>query len=242
LAAPRRLCVSLGSERECRYAGLVGPSRALTGWLRADRPGAHHANHGVHGVVIASTLLILPIGLAAVTSMIVHGERLPMPFSLWVAVTALTATTALTRWAAYRKLLGARFLDWLLGSLATASLAHVVLVANLTAILGRPATWQRTDKFRRPRRGLRALAAARTETILSACFLATGALGIGLAPQGGLTAMLAIGLILRGVQYATAPVLTLIADRAAAIKVNPHLNTAPSLAAAWSPEPAADTA
>src|SRR5664279_1227727 len=26
-------------QRECRYAGLVGPSRSLTGWLRADRPG-----------------------------------------------------------------------------------------------------------------------------------------------------------------------------------------------------------
>lgn len=34
-ASERRLCVSLGLERECRYARLVGPSRALTGWLRA---------------------------------------------------------------------------------------------------------------------------------------------------------------------------------------------------------------
>src|SRR5450432_3626077 len=31
--------IPLGLERECRYARLVGPSRALTGWLRADRPG-----------------------------------------------------------------------------------------------------------------------------------------------------------------------------------------------------------
>jgi hypothetical protein len=190
---------------------LPGRWRQASALTRAQR--VHHATHGLYGITTGLSLLALPLGALTAASMIEHGERLPMPFPLWLAVTLLLVAGTAIRWVSYRDLLGARARDWLVAMLATAALAHVVLVANLAAMLGRPARWQRTDKFRRVGRGLGALAETRTESLLALACLSTSALILTLHAARGLIAMLAVGFALRGLQYGAAPLITLIAER-----------------------------
>jgi cellulose synthase/poly-beta-1,6-N-acetylglucosamine synthase-like glycosyltransferase len=191
---------------------LPRPWRQASALTRAQR--VHHATHGLYGITTGLSLLALPLGALTAASMIEHHERLALPFPLWLAVTLLLVAGTAIRWITYRTLLGARPRDWLAAMLATAALAHVVLVANLTAMLGRPVPWQRTDKFRRPGRGLGALAETRTENLLALTCLTTSALILTLHAAHGLIAMLAVGFALRGLQYGAAPLVTLIAEYA----------------------------
>lgn len=176
---------------------------------RAQR--IHHATHGLYGIATGLSLLALPLAFATAASMITHSERVPVPQPLWLAVTLLLVSDIAIRWITYRKLLHARFSEWIGGMLATAALAHVVMIANLTAMIGRAVPWQRTDKFRRRGRGLTALSAARQETILAAVCLLLGSVTVALVPAG-IAGMLGIGILLRGAQYLAAPILTLIAE------------------------------
>lgn len=106
----------------------------------------HHATHGLQQIVSGIGLLMLPYAGVVAGSMLIHGERLPVPFPLWITVTVLLVAGLAIRWTTYRELLGARVQDCLLAALAMAALAHVVMVASLTALLRRPVPWQRTSK------------------------------------------------------------------------------------------------
>ncbi len=189
---------------------LPGRWREPSSLTRAQR--VHHATHGLYGVITGLSLFALPLGALAAASMVAHGERPPVPFPLWLAATLLLVSGTAMRWISYRDLLDARARDWLASLLATAALAHVVLIANLTAMLGRPTPWQRTDKFRRRSRGLGALAESRAETLLAIGCLTVAGLIVLLGAGHGLTALLAVGFAIRGLQYAAAPMVTLIAE------------------------------
>src|SRR5260370_745332 len=86
------------------------------------------------------------------------------------------------------------------------SLTHVITMASLRALIRRPARWQRPDKFRPRRSGLRVLACASSETILGLAGLLAA---VGLAAfnrSGGIATALAIGLAVQAITYLTAPV------------------------------------
>jgi len=211
--------------RKQRFRWTYGPVSELARHFRLYLPGrwrqpsaltraqrVHHATHGLYGVTTGLSLLALPLGALTAASMIEHKERLKLPFPLWIAATLLLVAGTAMRWITYRTLLGARPRDWLASVLATNALSHVVLIANLTAMLGRSVPWQRTDKFRRAGRGIGALAETRTESLLALTCLTTGALIVAVHAAHGLTAMLAVGFTLRGMQYGAAPLVTLVAE------------------------------
>jgi hypothetical protein len=147
--------------------------------------------------------------------MVAHHERVPMPAELWAAATCLLAGNLLLRWLTYRRVLRATVRQALGGILAFAALTHVITTASLRALLHRPARWQRTSKFRPPRRGLRVLTGASTETVLGLAGLAAAAALLTYSPSGIATA-LAIGLAVQAATYLTAPLVALAADRSLA--------------------------
>ena len=98
--------------------------------------------------------------------MAVHGEVVPLPFPLWLAVTVLVGSTHLLRWLVNRVRLGAGVGETLDAWLATAALAHVVVVANLSALVGHRVAWKRTNKFRPARHKARGLAGARSSLLV----------------------------------------------------------------------------
>jgi hypothetical protein len=138
-----------------------------------------------------------------------------MPAELWAAATCLLAGNLALRWLTYRRAVRASARQALGGILAFAALTHVITTASLRALIRRPARWQRTSKFRPPRRGLRALTSASSETVLGAAGLAATA-ALAAYAHGGIATALAIGLAVQAATYLTAPLVALAADRSLA--------------------------
>ncbi len=186
---------------------LATPS-ALTGTQKL-----HHANHGLDVMSIGLRALCFPLAAAAAASMVAHHERVAMPAELWVAATCLLAGNLLLRWLTYWRVVRASTRQALGGILAFAALTHVITMASLRALIGRPVRWQRTDKFRPRRRGIQALAHARSETVLGLAGLFAAAALAAVNRSGGIATALAIGLAVQAITYLTAPLVALAADR-----------------------------
>src|SRR5215470_4677029 len=199
-----------------RHWRLFVPGRLGTPSALTTGQKLHHANHGLDVMSIGLRALCFPLAAAAAASMVAHHERIAMPAELWIAATCLLAGSLLLRWLVYRRVVQATTRQGLGGILAFASLTHVITMASLRALVRRPAPWQRTDKFRPRRTGLRALTHASSETILGLAGLLAAAGLAAAGRSGGITIALAIGLAVQAVTYLTAPVVALAADRSLA--------------------------
>jgi hypothetical protein len=144
--------------------------------------------------------------------MLAHHERVPMPVELWAAATCVLAASLIMRWLVYQRVVRATAGQALGGVVAFAALTHVITMASLRALARRPARWQRTDKFRQRRRGLQALACARSETILGVTGLLAGT-ALAVFSGGGIVTALAVGLAVQGLTYLAAPLVAIAADR-----------------------------
>jgi Glycosyltransferase like family 2 len=195
-----------------RHWRLFLPGPLATGSALSGQQKLHHANHGLDVVCIGLRALCFPLAAAAAASMVAHHERIPMPFELWVTSTCLLAGSLLLRWLIYRRAVRATARQALGGILAFAALTHIITTASLRALARRPAHWQRTDKFRQRKRGLRVLTHARSETVLGLTGLLAAILLVAFG-SGGIATALAIGLAVQAVTYLTAPAVTIAADR-----------------------------
>jgi hypothetical protein len=215
--------------RRQRYRWTFGPVQEFQRHWRLFLPGRlatpsaltrgqklHHGNHGLDVASIGLRALCFPLAAAAAASMITHHERVPMPAELWIAATCLLAGNLLLRWLVYRRVVRATTRQALGGILAFAALTHVITMASLRALIRRPVRWQRTDKFRPRRRGLRVLSCARSETVLGLAGLLAAAGLLALNRSGGIVGALAIGLAVQAITYLTAPLVALAADRSLA--------------------------
>jgi len=199
-----------------RHWRLFLPGRLATPSALTGQQKLHHANHGLDVMSIGLRALCFPLAAAAAASMVAHHERVTMPAELWIAATCLLAGNLVLRWLIYRRIVRATTRQALGGILAFAALSHVITTASLRALIRRPARWQRTDKFRPRRRGIRTLTSAGSETILGlAGILAAAALTV-YGRSGGIATALAIGLAVQAITYLTAPIVTLAADRSLA--------------------------
>ncbi len=217
---------SFAGYKQQRFRWTYGPVQELRHhvrlylprrWRQPSRLGAaqrlHHATHGLHGVGVGVGLAALPLAVGVIASMAVQDELLPLPFPLWLAVTVLLGSTYLLRWLVYRVVLGAGIRDTLAAWVASAGLAHVIVVANLWAVLGRNVPWRRTDKFRPSRQRVGALGAARTELFAGLCCLGVAGVAFAVLAQSGLATILAVGVALQGLMYLAAPAMALLGER-----------------------------
>jgi hypothetical protein len=236
--------------RRQRYRWTYGPVQEFKRHWRLFLPGRlampsaltrqqklHHANHGLDVMSIGLRALCFPLTAAAAASMAAHHERVAMPAELWAASTSVLASSLLLRWLIYRRVVRATVRQALGGILAFASLTHVITMASLRALAGRPAHWQRTDKFRPRRRGLRVLTHASSETVLGLAGLLTAAALIAFTRGGGISTALAIGLAVQAITYLTAPLVTFAADRSLA-RATANLLDIPAVAIATGIRPA----
>ena len=201
-----------------RHWRLFLPGRLATPSALTGPQKLHHANHGLDVMSIGLRALCFPLATVAAASMVAHHERVTMPAELWVASTCLLAGNLIFRWLIYRRVVRATARQALGGILAFAALTHVITMASLRALIRRPAWWQRTDKFRSRRRGLRVLTCAGSETVLGLAGL------LAANPSGGIATALAIGLAVQAITYLTAPVVALAADRSLARAVGDLLD------------------
>ncbi|HSH58099.1 MAG TPA: glycosyltransferase [Acidimicrobiales bacterium] len=217
---------SFAGYKQQRFRWTYGPVQELKHHVRLYLPGRwrrpscltsaqrlHHVTHGLHGTGVGVGIIAIP--LAFRRDRLHGGPRRggPPAVSLWLAATVLLSSIYLLRWSVYRVLLGARFGETLGAWLASASLTHVIVVANLWALAGRHVPWKRTDKFRPSARRAGALGTARTELIVGLSCLGVAALAVALLPKSGMATMLAVGIVLQGLMYLAAPVMALLAER-----------------------------
>jgi cellulose synthase/poly-beta-1,6-N-acetylglucosamine synthase-like glycosyltransferase len=209
-----------------RFRWTYGPIQELRHHVRLFRPGprrsasalgrrqrVHHANHGLDVAMIGLRLLVVPLGAAALVSMLWHHEIVRMPLPLWIAATVVLISSVWMRWLVFRHGVGVTLRRALGGVLAYLALTHIITVASLTALSGKRAPWQRTDKFKPVARRHAALAATVTETILAIGCLLAAAVAIVAMPHGGIALALALGLAWQGLLYAAAPVVAAVAER-----------------------------
>jgi cellulose synthase/poly-beta-1,6-N-acetylglucosamine synthase-like glycosyltransferase len=231
---------TFGGYRRQRYRWTVGPVQEFFHHWRlflprpSGTPSAltgqqklHHANHGLDVAGIGLRALCFPLAGLAAVSMLAHGEHIPMPAELWAAATCLLAGTVSMRWLTYQRIVRATARQALGGILAFAALTHVITIASLHALARRPAHWQRTDKFRQRRQGLRAIGHASAETTLGLAGLAAGT-ALAVSSAGGIATALALGLAVQAVSYLAAPVVAIAADRSLRHAAHQHRAASPA--------------
>jgi cellulose synthase/poly-beta-1,6-N-acetylglucosamine synthase-like glycosyltransferase len=196
-----------------RHWRLFLPGRLAQRSKLSARQKLHHFVHGFDRLVVGLSALLVPLGAAAVFSMIAHHEVVRVPFALWLSATVMLASSILLRIATYRRVVGASLPDAAMGLFATWSLSYIVQWASLLAVLRVPAAWRRTAKHRSLRQS-RLSIAKMPETGLALLLLVAAALGVTLLPHAGLVLMLAIGATMRAAAYLAAPGLALLANGA----------------------------
>jgi cellulose synthase/poly-beta-1,6-N-acetylglucosamine synthase-like glycosyltransferase len=172
-----------------------------------------HLNHGLDRLNVGFQLLVLPIGAAAVGSMIWHHEVVPVPSALWLVSTVTLFGGWVMWWLPYRVLLRARIPDVLGAFVASKALVHTITMSAAKSVFTSRIPWLRTNKFPALPLGLGALADARTELLLSFVLISAALSAMLLLPHPGLLLLLAIGGFYQGLNYLAAPAMALLAER-----------------------------
>jgi hypothetical protein len=186
----------------CRFGGKPA-------FTREQR--VHHANHGLDVAMVGLRFLSWPLALVAAASLLVHHERVAIPFDLWVAATALLLSGVVIRWLQYCRVTGASVREALGAVVAYQALSHAIAIASLRAVFGLSASWHRTEKFAKSRHRRRAFATTKVETTLAAVLIGA-AVALITWQRGGLATMLAIGFAVTGLGYACTLFVALIAE------------------------------
>jgi cellulose synthase/poly-beta-1,6-N-acetylglucosamine synthase-like glycosyltransferase len=172
-----------------------------------------HSNHGLSRALPVFNLALLPLSLLALASIIWHGEHLPVPAPLWIASLVLTVTSLAQRWCIYTRVLGASAREALSGIVGGFAVGHVISLASLAAMLGRPAVWTRTAKFRASRQVRSALRVVAQEIVLGAVMLVAAVVAGVLMPQAGARVLLVSGLLGQAFGFLCAPAMVLRSER-----------------------------
>jgi hypothetical protein len=173
----------------------------------------HHLNHGLDRLNVGLGFMLLPVGLAVITSMVAHREVVPVPLVLWLTATVLLITGFAIRWLVYRVVIGCSLFDMFCALIASKSLTHTVTMASIWGAITRSIPWQRTNKFKALPLGLGAIGHAQAELVagILALLLAGGLFAY--MPQQGLLLMFLIGAVYQALDYLAAPAMALIASR-----------------------------
>ena len=172
----------------------------------------HHLRHDLGPLLQGVGFLLMPLGLAVIGSMLLHGEQPALPGVVWAAAIMNGVASQGLGWCVQRRAMRCSFVDVLGASFASHALAYSTASASLRALVGLPMTWQRTNKFKTQLEGVRrAIRSARVELMLALSLIAAGAAGLVQQPRG-LLLLLFLGLSLHGVGYLAAPILALIGE------------------------------
>ena len=172
----------------------------------------HHLRHDLGPLLQGVGFLLMPLGLAVIGSMLLHGEQPALPGVVWAAAIMNGVASQALGWCVQRRAMRCSFVDVLGASFASHALAYSTASASLRALVGLPMTWQRTNKFKTQLEGVRrAIRSARVELMLALALIAAGAAGLVQQPRG-LLLLLFLGLSLQGVGYLAAPILALIGE------------------------------
>jgi len=216
---------TLAGYKSQRFRWTYGPIQELKAHLRLFLPAPfgrpsrltrahklHHLHHGLDRLKIGLGVALVPFNIAAVVSILAHHEVVGVPTPLWLAASSVVISGFVLKWQVYR-MKGCGTADALGALVASKALSHAITMASLSALLARPATWRRTDKFRTTPRSLRALTAARDELVVGALGLLLPVAAFVVLPYSPLLAMMLLAALYESANYLAAPALALLGER-----------------------------
>jgi glycosyltransferase involved in cell wall biosynthesis len=211
-----------------RFRWTFGPVQELKRHFRLylprliARPSAlstlqkiHHMNHGLGYLNIGIGFLLIPFGIATIISMLLHGEMVDIPNTLWITSSVVLASGLALSWLTYKVFLKCSLKETLGAFIANRALNHTYIMASTHALFIPQIPWKRTNKFKSLPLGLGALTSAQTEFSIGAAMLFFAGVALSLFPQTGLHLMLIIGVLLRSLDYLAAPFMAILAENGA---------------------------
>ena len=168
----------------------------------------HHLHHGLDRLKIGLGVSLMPFNVAAIASMLAHGEVVHAPATLWLAALSVVISGFVLKWQVYRSK-GCSAADALGALVASKALSHCITMASLAGLLARPAIWARTDKFRALPRRLTVLMPVRNELIVGAAAFVVPLVVFGLS-RSGLLAMLLLAALYASGNYLAAPAFAIV--------------------------------
>ena len=223
---------TLAELKKQRFRWTYGPGEEFKAHARlyvdgrASRlSGRQRFRHGHYGLVVLTTGLsaLSPLVTAALlVSMLVHREVPVVDAVLLVPFFAVLAGRRVLRWELFRREIGTGFVNFVGAAIALLAVRPTVSTAAFAVLVGRRATWRRTNKFHSAPDRLRYLRDAWTE-IVSCLVCVAGAVVVPFLLPGGLaTVLLVLTLSWSACVYATAPLLATLAERSLAESTLPE--------------------
>ena len=199
-----------GPVQEFRYYAkhFIGLSQKESKFSFMQR--IFHLNHGLGAFLNAFNIPLIFIGMALVTSMILHHEIIAVPFALWITATVTLLASPLLVMVMYRATVNATFSEIIGQAVAAKALSHVVFYASLRTAITRSAAWNRTNKFKSTQSYMSALMSTKEELLIGLSLI-TFVVGAYIAfPYQGLSLMLLIGISYVSLDYFAAPLMAVI--------------------------------
>lgn len=216
---------SFESYKKQRFRWTYGPIQELRRHFRLflpkflARPSAltaaqkiHHLIHGLGALKSGLEFLTLPLGAAAIASMLLHAEAIRVSSYIWPTLAAAAIAAFALKWHLFRTSMSCRFKDMLGAMLAAMALDYTIRMASLWGLLARSTPWWRTNKFRAIPLGLGALGPAMPELLVGGSFLTAGIAGLDDGHLPNLVRFIAIAWSVQGGQFLAAPLMAVMAE------------------------------
>ncbi len=169
-----------------------------------------HLNHGLGNFLLSFQIPFLLIGVATITSMVLHNEIIHVPFELWLTATITLLATPLLTTLMYRVTVKAKLFDIVGQAFVATALSHVIVHSALRTALTGNADWNRTNKFKTAQSYLVALWQTKEEIVIGLFLIAFVVTSYLAFPYHGLTLMFLIGLVYMAFGYFAAPIMAVI--------------------------------
>ncbi|WP_163511738.1 glycosyltransferase [Fodinicola acaciae] len=218
---------TLTELKKQRFRWTYGPGQELKAHLRLYLPAflggrpsrmswQQRFRHGHYGLIVLMTGLTVfsvPISAALLVSLVAHHETPALDPLLLLPVAAALLARRVMRWLIYRAVIGRSFAEYVGGSVAMMAVKPTVSTAAFSVLIGKPALWRRTNKFRTNPGRFHWLRESRPEVMLGiACVAIVVAVPL-ILPAGPATYLLAAGFGWQAITYAAAPLVAWLGQR-----------------------------
>ncbi|MFG1923119.1 glycosyltransferase [Cryptosporangium sp. NPDC048952] len=198
-----------GQEFKAHARLYLGASSRLT--------PSQRVRHGHYGLVVLVTglgVLSLPVSLVLVAMMFLRSDVPDVSAALLLPLGAGLVARRVMRWTLFRTAVGAGFGTFLGACIALLAVKPTMSSAAFGVLLGRPAQWQRTNKFRVLPNRFRFVQDAWSEIVMAVGCLVV-AVGLPfVAPASVATGLFSLGFAWQALVYGCAPLMAVLAERA----------------------------
>ena len=216
---------TFGELKKQRFRWTYGPGQEFKTHFRLYFPfpsrvpsalsWSQRLRHAHYGLVVLTTGLgsiTLPAYVAILLMAFIFRSPPDVTIDFLIPVGVLIVSRRIMRWTIFATAVGADFRQTIGACIALLAVKPTITTAALSVLIGKPTSWQRTNKFRSAPEKYRYIRDARHETVLAlACTIAAG-LALFMLPTGLASVVLALGFVWQAIVYGCALLLAYSAE------------------------------